>query len=201
MPTKVITVNRRALTWWEKLYIGEVVKGLMLTSGVFFKNFALHTAHLFGFKKNTPAMATWEYPERPRPLPARYRTRHRLMKLENGTERCVACMMCETVCPAYCIEIIAEERTDGYTEKRPKSFVVDLGKCIYCGACVEVCPCDAIRMDTRILSVAAGSRESMIYSKDDLLNWEEMPDGSVVDLARRAALKFPEEVKASRGDL
>jgi len=194
MGATVKTVHRRPLTFWEKTFITEIARGLKITSSIFFRNLWRHTLHLFGLAKDKLAAATFQYPEQPRPLPARYRTRHRLMKLKDGTERCVACMMCETVCPAYCIEIVAEERFDGYTEKRPKSFVVDLGKCIYCGACVEVCPCDAIRMDTKILDVSADTRQGMIYDKDDLLNWKDMPDGSILDLSRRASLDVHSDV-------
>ena len=88
----------------------------------------------------------------------------------------------------------ARTSNSNYTEKRPSSFVIDLGKCIYCGACVEVCPCDAIRMDTGLLDVSADTRQGMIYDKDDLLAWKELPDGSVVDLSRRAELGTRSEV-------
>ena len=78
--------------------------------------------------------------------------------------------MCETVCPARCIYIVAEEHPDPNIEKRPKSFVIDLGKCVYCGFCVEACPEDAIRMDTQILDIAAYSREAMVLDMPELLN-------------------------------
>lgn len=190
MAIRTVTVERRPLTTWEKLYIGEIFKGVVTTSKIFFRNMWWHTLQLIGMAKDKVPAATIQYPEQKRPIPDRYRTRHRLMKLDDGTERCVACMMCETVCPAYCIEIIAEERTDGYTEKRPKSFVVDLGKCIYCGHCVEVCPCDAIRMDTKILDVSAYTRGGMIYNKDALLAWEEQSDGSVLATEHPPGLKL-----------
>jgi len=85
-------------------------------------------------------------------------------------------MMCETVCPANCIYIVAEEHPDPRIEKRPASFDIDLGKCVYCGFCVEVCPEDAIRMDTQIMNIAAYSREGMFYNMDRLLNPEKEGD-------------------------
>ncbi len=162
--------NRRELSWWENTYIPSVASGLWLTSKHFFYNFFFHILHLFGLFKNVKAAVTFEYPEKPRPLAARARTRHRLTKREDGSPRCVACMMCETVCPARCIEITAAEHPDPNIEKYPAEFILDLGKCVYCGFCVEVCPEDAIRMDTQRLDIAEYTRESMIYNKERLLN-------------------------------
>lgn len=162
-------VNRRELTWWESTYIPSVALGIWLTSKHFFRNLTLHILHLFGFKKNVAAAVTYQYPENPRVLPARTRTRHRLMKRDDGSPRCVACMMCETVCPARCIEITAAEHPDPNIEKYPAEFILDLGKCVYCGFCVEVCPEDAIRMDTKIVGTSEYTRESMIYNKKRLM--------------------------------
>ncbi len=161
--------NRRELTWWESTYIPTVVSGIWLTSKHFFRNLTLHILHTVGLFKDIPASATYQYPEQPRPLAKRLRTRHRLMKREDGTPRCVACMMCETVCPARCIEITATEHPDPNVEKQPAEFILDLGKCVYCGFCVEVCPEDAIRMDTGKLDTSEYSRESMIYDKKRLM--------------------------------
>lgn len=162
--------NRRELSWWESTYIPSVFSGLYLTSKHFFHNLTLHICHVVGLRKNERASITYQYPEQPRPLASRLRTRHRLTKREDGSPRCVACMMCETVCPARCIEITAAEHPDPNIEKFPKEFKIDLGKCVYCGFCVEVCPEDAIRMDTGILDTAEYSRESMIYDKNRLMN-------------------------------
>ncbi|MBP9855382.1 MAG: NADH-quinone oxidoreductase subunit I [Candidatus Omnitrophica bacterium] len=161
--------NRRELSWWENTYIPTVVSGISLTSKHFFRNLTLHILHLFGIAKNKSAAVTYQYPEKPRALPSRSRTRHRLTKREDGSPRCVACMMCETVCPARCIEITAAEHPDPNIEKFPAEFVLDLGKCVYCGFCVEVCPEDAIRMDTGIVGTSEYSRENMIYDKKRLM--------------------------------
>ncbi len=162
--------NRRELTWWESTYIPTLFSGVWLTSAHFFRNLGLHILHQFGLKKDVRAAATYQYPDEKRPLALRARTRHRLTKREDGTPRCVACMMCETVCPARCIEITAAEHPDPNIEKFPAEFILDLGKCVYCGFCVEVCPEDAIRMDTQRLDIAEYSRESMIYNKQRLMN-------------------------------
>ncbi len=163
------TSNRRELTWWERTYIPSLVIGLWITSKHFFRNLTLHILHTFGFFKNIPAAVTYQYPEQLRPTATRLRTRHRLTKREDGSPRCVACMMCETVCPARCIEITAAEHPDPNIEKYPAEFILDLGKCVYCGFCVEVCPEDAIRMDTGRHDIAEYSRESMIYDKKRLM--------------------------------
>ena len=162
--------NRRELTWWENTYLPTVVSGIWITSTHFFRNLTFHILHLFGLYKNVSAAVTIQYPEQQRPLAARTRTRHRLMKREDGSPRCVACMMCETVCPARCIEITAAEHPDPNVEKFPAEFILDLGKCVYCGFCVEVCPEDAIRMDTHKLNTAEYTRASMIYDKKRLMD-------------------------------
>jgi len=162
--------NRRELNWWENTYLPMLFSGIYLTSKHFFYNVTFHILHLFGIAKNIKGAVTYQYPEMPRPLSSRLRTRHRLTKREDGSPRCVACMMCETVCPARCIEITAAEHPDPNIEKYPAEFILDLGKCVYCGFCVEVCPEDAIRMDTQKLNIAEYSRNSMIYNKKRLMD-------------------------------
>ena len=161
--------NRRELNWWENTYLPTLISGIWLTSKHFFYNITFHILHLVGLYKEIPGAVTYQYPEKHRPLSSRLRTRHRLTKREDGSLRCVACMMCETVCPARCIEITAAEHPDPNIEKYPAEFILDLGKCVYCGFCVEVCPEDAIRMDTGKLNIAEYSRESMIYDKKRLM--------------------------------
>ncbi len=170
MSIQTRVVSRPHLSWWEQLYLPQVAQGIGVTSRHFFRNLTFHILHRFGLMKYVRAAVTWQYPEEKRPLAPRSRTRHRLTKREDGSPRCVACMMCETVCPARCITIQAEEHPDPNVEKRPRSFVIDLGKCVYCGFCVEACPEDAIRMDTQILDIAAYSREGMILDMPELLN-------------------------------
>ena len=104
--------QRRKLTWWEQTYLPAVAQGLWLTSVHFWRNLFLHLAHRVGLFRGVPASVTIQYPDQRRKTALRLRTRHRLMKREDGTPRCVACMMCETVCPARCIYIVAGEHPD-----------------------------------------------------------------------------------------
>jgi NADH-quinone oxidoreductase subunit I len=111
------------------------------------------------------------YPEVKPQLRKGYRGEHRLKKeVYNGEERekCVACYMCATACPAECITIIAEEAPWPDRDKRPKVFEIDLLKCIYCGMCEEACPCDAIELTTTYTQVAT-SRKEKVYDKERLL--------------------------------
>lgn len=170
MTIKTKTVARPKLNFWQQLYVPEILRGVWITGGHFWKNLFFHTMHWMGLFKAIRAGVTIMYPEKKRKPPSRLRTRHRLTKRHDETPRCVACMMCETVCPAKCITIVAEEHPDVNIEKRPKSFDIDLGKCVFCGFCVEACPEDAIRMDTQILDMASYTRESMKLDIVELLN-------------------------------
>lgn len=163
------------LTFWEKLYLFEVLKGMGVTLGHFWKN-------LF----NQSAMPTVQFPEEPNPLPVRHRSRHRLTVRENGDPKCVACMCCETACPARCIHIVAEESPINAIEKRAKVFEIDLLRCVFCGFCVEACPEDAIRMDTDDVLVVGDRREDFIVDLKWLLH-----GGDFLDRRRERAETAP----------
>ncbi len=191
----VKVVQRPELTFWENLYIPQIMSGLRITFRHFFRNLFLHTVHQLGLLKHLPASATIQYPEELRPLMSRYRSRHRLTVREDGTPRCVGCMLCETVCPARCITIVPEEHPDPNVEKYPIRFDIDLGICVYCGYCVEVCPEDAIRMDTGILDLAAYSREAM------QLDIHELMDPSLRKPLGECALEFPHQCELHDGQM
>lgn len=191
----VKVVSRPELTFWEKLYIPQILGGLKITTTHLVRNLFFHTAHLVGLFKDRAASATIQYPEEQRPLMPRYRSRHRLTLREDQTPRCVGCMLCETICPARCITIVAGEHPDPNVEKYPIRFDIDLGLCVYCGYCVEACPEDAIRMDTGILDLAAYSREEMQLDIHELLNPELRKP--ITD----CNLKFPHQCNLTGGQM
>lgn len=146
----------------DSIYFWEIVRGLGVTM-----------RHLIYNIFHTSEMPTLQYPEEKKIYSDRFRGRHRLMKREDGSPRCVACQMCSTVCPADCITIEGAEHPDSEIEKYPETFVIDLLRCVYCGLCEEACPCDAIRMDTGIYEIAADSREKFVVDKEFLLSDRE----------------------------
>lgn len=162
----------KGLTLWQRVYLPEIIKGMAITAYHFFINLLFLSLRLIGIRLKGKGPVTIRYPEERRELAPRLRSLHRLTRREDGSPRCVACMMCETICPAYCIYIVAAEHPDPDIEKYPIRFDIDLGVCVFCGYCVEACPVDAIRMDSGILDFATYSREDMIYKLDDLLKIE-----------------------------
>ena len=129
---------------------------------------------------------TLAYPNEKGPLSPRFRGEHALRRYANGEERCIACKLCEAVCPALAITIEAEPRADG--SRRTTRYDIDMTKCIYCGLCEEACPVDAIVQGPNV-EFAAETREELLYTKERLLEngdrWEHAiaerlaSDGSV----------------------
>ena len=133
----------------KSLFLWELLKGMRLTG-----------SRLFSRK------VTVQYPEEKTPQSNRFRGLHALRRYPNGEERCIACKLCEAVCPALAITIEAEEREDG--TRRTTRYDIDLFKCIYCGFCEESCPVDSI-VETRIYEYAFEKRGENIMTKDMLL--------------------------------
>ena len=148
-----------------------------------------------GRLKHIRAGVTVQYPEEALPLMSRYRSRHRLTVRADDTPRWVGCTLCETVCPARCITIVPGEHPDPDVEKYPVRFDIDLGVCVYCGYGVEVCPEDAIRMDTGILDLAAYSREATRLDIHEFMKPELRKPIS------DCALSFPHECKVTGGGM
>ena len=115
------------LSFWESTYLPEILKGLRLTARHFFRNILIHLAHKVGLARHLRGAETYQYPEERRPLASRLRTLHRLTRRDDGSPRCVACMMCETACPARCIYIVGGEHPNPQIEKYPVRFDIDLG--------------------------------------------------------------------------
>ena len=109
---------------------------------------------------------TVQYPEEKTPQSARFRGLHALRRYPNGEERCIACKLCEAVCPALAITIESEQREDG--TRRTTRYDIDLFKCIYCGFCEEACPVDSI-VETRVFEYHFENRGEQIMTKDKLL--------------------------------
>ena len=133
----------------RSMLLGELVAGLGLTLRYFFKS-----------------KATINYPYEKGPISPRFKGEHALRRYPNGEERCIACKLCEAICPAQAITIEAEPRADG--SRRTTRYDIDMTKCIYCGLCEEACPEEAIVMSSRI-EISAFSRAGTIWHKSDLL--------------------------------
>lgn len=131
------------------LFLKELLKGLALTG-----------RHLFARK------ITVQFPEEKTPQSPRFRGLHALRRYPNGEERCIACKLCEAICPALAITIESEQRDDG--SRRTSRYDIDLTKCIFCGFCEEACPVDAI-VETRVFEYHGEKRGDLYYTKQMLL--------------------------------
>ncbi len=133
----------------KTFFLLELAKGLKVT-----------WTHLFRPK------FTVQYPEEKAPQSPRFRGLHALRRYPNGEERCIACKLCEAVCPALAITIEAEARSDG--SRRTTRYEIDLTKCIFCGFCEESCPVDSI-VETRFFEYHGERRDDLLMTKEKLL--------------------------------
>jgi NADH-quinone oxidoreductase subunit I len=134
---------------FRSFFLVELIKGMFLTG-----------RHLFVRK------VTIQFPEERTPMSPRFRGLHALRRYPNGEERCIACKLCEAVCPALAITIDSEERADG--TRRTTRYDIDMTKCIFCGFCEEACPVDSI-VETHIIDYHGERRGDLVYTKDMLL--------------------------------
>lgn len=133
----------------KRLFLWELFQGMSVTGRYFFA------------KK-----ITLQYPEEKTPLSPRFRGHHALRRYPNGEERCIACKLCEAVCPALAITIEAAPREDG--SRRTTRYEIDLVKCIFCGFCEESCPTDSI-VETNLFEYHGQQRGDLLMTKDKLL--------------------------------
>ncbi len=131
------------------LLLAELLRGLYLTG-----------------RKLFTRKITIRYPEEKTPLSPRFRGLHALRRYPNGEERCIACKLCEAVCPAMAIHIESEAHDDG--TRRTTRYDIDMVKCIFCGLCEEACPVDAI-VETHVLEYHGEKRGDLYYTKEMLL--------------------------------
>jgi len=156
-------VSNKEMTFWERLYLVAIIKGLMIT-----------LKHLFS--KNV----TIQYPEEVRPMSPVFRGRHMLKRDEQGRENCTACGLCAVACPAEAITMKAAERKADEKhlyreEKYAEIYEINMLRCIFCGLCEEACPKDAIYLTiSKEMVPVELDREDFIYGKDKLVMPLEM---------------------------
>ncbi|MDH3689388.1 MAG: NADH-quinone oxidoreductase subunit NuoI [Gammaproteobacteria bacterium] len=151
--------------YFKSFFLWELIKGMSVTG-----------RHLFARK------ITVQYPEEKTPKSPRFRGLHALRRYPNGEERCIACKLCEAVCPALAITIESEEREDG--TRRTTRYDIDLFKCIYCGFCEEACPVDSI-VETHIHEFHFENRGDNVITKEQLLEIGDKYEAEIA--AARAA--------------
>jgi NADH-quinone oxidoreductase subunit I len=158
--------------------VGQSIRSLFLWE--FVSAFGLAMGYFFSKKK------TLDYPFERGPLSPRFRGEHALRRYPNGEERCIACKLCEAICPAQAITIEAGPRRNDGT-RRTTRYDIDMVKCIYCGLCEEACPVDAI-VEGPNFEFATETREELYYNKEKLLDngdrWER-------EIAKNLALDAP----------
>lgn len=143
--------------------------GLIRTIKFWLKTFFLYELFIglyVTFKYMFKPKATLNYPYEKGPLSPRFRGEHALRRYPNGEERCIACKLCEAICPAQAITIEAEVRSDG--SRRTTRYDIDMTKCIYCGLCQEACPVDAI-VETSNFEYSTETHAELLYNKAKLL--------------------------------
>lgn len=151
----------------KSFFLFELIKGLSMTLRYMFK-----------------PKVTLNYPFEKGPLSPRFRGQHALRRYQNGEERCIACKLCEAVCPAQAITIEAEEREDG--SRRTTRYDIDMTKCIYCGYCQEACPVDAIVQGPNF-EFSTETREELFYDKEKLLDNGDRWEHQIADNIRADA--------------
>jgi len=183
-------VNRNVeLTFWEKLYLPEIIRGMYITSRHFFVNLLGFIPFFLGKKKGREIFTVY-YPEEMVEYPVAYRGRPVLTQKEDGSPYCVACGLCEIACPAYCIDIIPAENSgkQNEVERWPLEFTIDYAVCIFCGNCEEACPEEAIYMSNDC-EISMLDRSKMKYDMKQLLTpVAELQDR--IDFTRKMCAKW-----------